>query len=435
MKQAQIVKEYKMNYFDPAENSNKVWIGTAYADGTFETRYGRIREQAKLLSSRKQMNSGFAAERQLEAKREEKLRKGYRDSEVFSGEKDIAVSGATGQDLSALAAEQIAGCDDTTTLDLVKYLAGVNIHHIEHSSSIRYNAANATFSTPLGVLTPQAIAKARTLLAEIHRLNQKYPNYPPDRARKIRDYFQLVPRDFGTKIPQPGEMLRTQKYIREENALLDALDAAMKDSSPAGAEKIFRCRLSKLPHWTDEGRAKFREIRQLFERTKNAGHSLTANLKLVRVYEVEIEDMKKNFEEAAFRLGNVRADLWHGTRASNLLSILKNGLVIPPKNSSHCTGRMFGDGIYTSLQSTKALNYATNMWNSSGKSGQRTFMFLCEAALGKTGKPSSYSGQFPIRGTDSTWVEPGTAGVINHECVVYRAAQINLRYLCEFGAS
>lgn len=429
-----IAKQYKMNYFDPAENSNKVWIGTAYTDGRFETRYGRVREGARLAETVKQLDSEFEAARRLEAKREEKLRKGYLDSEVFTGEKELTADAADLKDLPALAAAQIAGCDDTTTLDLVKYLADVNIHHITHASSIKYDASRATFSTPLGVLTPGAISRARQILADIHRLNQKYPNYPPERARRIRDYFQLVPRDFGVKIPPVEKLLPTQKYIRQENALLDALDAAIRDESGGDAEKIFRCRLTKLPHWTDEGKAKFRELRALFEKTRNAGHTSSA-LKLVRVYEVEIEDMKKNFDEAAARLGNVRQDLWHGTRASNLLSILKNGLVVPPSSAQHCTGRMFGNGIYTSLQSTKALNYATGFWNSSGAARQRTFMFLCEAALGRMGKPTGSVSNFPMKGCDSTWVEPGTAGVINHECVVYDTAQINLRYLCEFGTN
>ena len=95
---------------------------------------------------------------------------------------------------------------------------------------------------------------------------------------------------------------------------------------------------------------------------------------------------------------------------------------------------MFGNGIYTSVQSTKALNYATNYWNKSGQTNQRTFMFVCEAALGKTYKPKKAGGKYPAQDTNSTWVEAGTAGVINHECIVYETAQINLKYLAEFGA-
>lgn len=107
--------------------------------------------------------------------------------------------------------------------------------------------------------------------------------------------------------------------------------------------------------------------------------------------------------------------------------------MIPPSNAAHCTGRMFGNGIYTSLQSTKALNYATDFWNRSGIRNQRTFMFLCDVALGKVHKPRTFSGVYPARNTHTTWVEPGQGGVQNNECIVYDTSQINLHYLAEFG--
>lgn len=433
---ATIVKEVKLNLIDFEKNSNKVWIGRVFSDGTLETEWGRVRDNAKLQTSSKECGTAFAAERRLEKLIAEKEAKGYRESKTFSGELEKKTLSGKPADLKAVARRQIAGCENSrTTAALVEYLAEVNIHDITANSAIKFNAANATFTTPLGVLTPDAIGEARALLAAIHRLNQKYPNYPPERAVKIKDYFQIVPRDFGVKVPKPDTLLPTQKYIRQENALLDALEASIAaPGASAAEEQIFKTRLTKVPHYTDEGKAKFAAVRDLFNQTRNANHT-THNLKLVALYEVEVADMKKNFEAESAAIGNVRSDLWHGTRASNLLSILKNGLCIPPRNSAHCTGRMFGNGIYTSNQSTKALNYATSMWNRSGAANQRTFMFLCEAALGRMFKPKSSGSNFPAAGTDSTWVEPGTAGVMNHECIVYRTSQINLKYLCEFGTA
>lgn len=409
----------------------------AFDDGAFETRFGRVRDGANLAVKRKTLDSKYEAEYYLDKKRNEKLRKGYKDVAVFDNEIEQVISNSQPQDLSKIAAEQITGAsDDSATGELVKYLAEVNIHHITHSTSIRYNAANATFSTPLGVLTPQAIIRARVLLNDINSFNSNRNLSSSARNDRIRDYFQLVPKDFGTKVPAASQLLTAADKIEAEVSLLDALDAAIKTTSPeTKTEKLFECRLSKVPHWTDEGKQLFRKIRQLFETTRNVQHhGQTASLKLVRLYEVEISGMKAGFDKKAVDIGNVREDLWHGTKASNLLSILKNGLIIPPSSASHCTGRMFGNGIYTSLQSTKALNYATDFWNGSGARNQRTFMFLCEAALGKIHKPKSYGNSFPAKGTDSTWVEAGTSGVMNHECVVYDTAQINLRYLAEFGA-
>jgi poly [ADP-ribose] polymerase 2/3/4 len=142
--------------------------------------------------------------------------------------------------------------------------------------------------------------------------------------------------------------------------------------------------------------------------------------------------MNQAFDKKATEIGNVKLH-WHGTRASNLLSILKQGLIIPPVNAVQCTGRMFGNGIYGSEQSTKALNYATNYWNQSGDSHQRVYMLLCEFAMGKEYHiKNNHSGSLPMAGYDSTYVKPGFFNVINQESIVYDTAQVKIKYLCEF---
>lgn len=430
---ANVIKKHTLNYFDPDENSNKVWVGIAYDDGLFETQFGRVRDMSKLVSKQKKFDSKDKAERELEKKRREKIRKGYKDTVVLDNE--VSISNAGARNLSRLAVEQIAGvAEDSVTNELIKYLADVNIHHITHVTSIRYNASNATFSTPLGILTPDAVSEARDLLNEITIFNENQLFEDEKRAKFIRDYFQLVPKDFGMRVPKSNELLVNNEDIQTEVSVLEALESAIDTTSNQPQQKLFQCRLNIVPHDTNDGRKTFRNVKKLFESTRNSRHHpFTKDLQMTRLYEVEIDQMKSRFEAKAKEIGNVRQDLWHGTRASNLLSILKNGLVIPPANATHCTGRMFGNGIYTSLQSTKALNYATNFWNQSGVNNQRTFMFLCEVALGKTCKPSTFSYKFPKRGTDSTWVEPNTSGVLNHECIVYDIAQINLKYLVEFG--
>ena len=432
-----LLKQYQLNYFDPAENSNKVWIGKAFADGTYEVRFGRVREnQMGMMGKPKKLSSGAAALAELERVANRKIKEGYRPTAVLGSEQTgVIVASAKPQELGKLAVEQIAGAaQDATTAELIKYLADVNIHNITHATSIRYDASNATFSTPLGVLTPDAIVEARQLLTRIERANSQ-SLASSFRDDLIREYFRLVPADFGARIPASRELLSTGDKIVKQMNILDALDSALKMTAPpqTEAEKLFKCKLTKVPHVTEAGRETFRKIKKLYESTLNAKHQ-TAGLKLTRVYEVEIESMKTDFEAAAKKLGNVREDLWHGTKASNLLSILKSGLMIPKSGSAHCTGRMFGDGIYTSLQSTKALNYATNFWNGSGAKNQRTFMFLTEVALGKMSEPKMRTGSFPKAGTHSTWVNAGSCGVMNHECIVYDTKQINLRYLCEFGA-
>jgi poly [ADP-ribose] polymerase len=129
-------------------------------------------------------------------------------------------------------------------------------------------------------------------------------------------------------------------------------------------------------------------------------------------------------------LGNVMR-LWHGTRVGNVLSILAKGMYIPPSSASHCTGRMFGNGVYFSDQSTKSLNYAYGYWDGKG-SDNHCFMFLFDVIMGKAYTPSSYHGSLPKSGYDSTFAKAGESGVMNNEMIVYNTAQCKPVYLVEF---
>lgn len=140
--------------------------------------------------------------------------------------------------------------------------------------------------------------------------------------------------------------------------------------------------------------------------------------------------MHREFEESGSKVGNVK-ELWHGTKASNLLSILKKGFFIPPTNVPYVTGRMFGNGVYFSDQSTKSLNYAYGYWD--GNRQDNCFMFLCNVAMGKEYTPSGPSTQLPAPGYDSTFAKAGKSGVGNNEMIVYRTSQIDPRYLIEFS--
>jgi len=145
--------------------------------------------------------------------------------------------------------------------------------------------------------------------------------------------------------------------------------------------------------------------------------------------------MKDRFDGKGASMKNIW-QLWHGTRSSNLLSILKGGLIIPSSSASHCTGRMYSDGVYFSDISTKALNYATNFWGSGGNT-DRTFMFLADVAMGNYHIAQSSWTKYPVSGSDSTWAKGRdkggvTSGVINDEMIVYNLGQCNLVYLVEF---
>ncbi len=409
-------------YVDVGENSNKVWKGSLFKDGSFLVQWGRVGN--KLQTKNYQLGSLALAKSKFERTKRQKLRKGYTEAQIVDADIPQSTTTIEPEDLEIIAAKQIEYGRDPRAKELIRYLVKVNIHNIISQTDITFNSATGTFRTPLGLVTTQAIAEAREYLiqiAETRRSNSYKLRW------LINKYLRLIPQNLGHKLDE-AKFTATQELQRQYE-ILNALDVAIAPTLTT-QKQVFECSIKRVPGSTVEGRKTFRQIRQLYESTINL-HHVSAQYKLRRVYQVEIPSMQKLFQIQAAKIGNVKLH-WHGTKASNLLSILKQGLIIPPANAVQCTGRMFGNGIYGSQQSTKALNYATNYWNQAGDNGERVFMLLCDFALGKEYHPQGQQYNFPMAGYDSTYVAPGVANTINQESIVYSTEQVNIKYLCEF---
>jgi poly [ADP-ribose] polymerase len=176
----------------------------------------------------------------------------------------------------------------------------------------------------------------------------------------------------------------------------------------------------------------FDKIKNFYNKTKG-GHRDVAHYDVYTVYKLSIDTMSEAFKNKGSKVGNIKR-LWHGTKASNMLSILKGGMIIPKGygGTIQVTGRMFGDGLYFSDQSTKAIRYATGAWGGGGSS-DRKFMFLVDVAMGNEYFPSGWSGNLTLpRGYHSCFAKAGRSGVMNNEMIVYNTAQANPVYIVEF---
>jgi poly [ADP-ribose] polymerase 2/3/4 len=419
-----VLESCTLIYVEIDENSNKVWKGSVLEDGSFLAQWGRVGSQ--LQSTSDEFGSVILAKYQLARMKRQKLRKGYTEAQIIEADRPINVT-VGAEELDAIAARQIHHGEDERARQLIRYLVETNIHQIVSQTKITYHVETGTWRTPLGLVTPNAIALARQYLLQIAEGNNKNSL---TFGRLVSQYLRLIPQNLGKKLDD--SIFRSFNELQRQQEILDALDAALQltPKTIEEGENVFECKIRRVPGSIEWGREKFREIRTLYESTINANH-LAANYKLKRVYEVDIPSMRRAFDVKASKIDNVKLH-WHGTKASNLLSIFQKGLIIPPADAIQCTGRMFGNGIYGSEQSTKALNYATNYWNASGNGNQRVFMLLCEFAMGREYHPKNWSRSFPRPGYDSTNVQPGVAGVINQESIVYSIDQVNIKYLCEF---
>lgn len=256
----------------------------------------------------------------------------------------------------------------------------------------------------------------------------------PSFGWKLNEYLSLIPRDFGRQRLTPYDILPDLTTVQKETDILDGLMASFagivqgpKDDTlqDNAHPEVFNVELKLVDKSSVIDR-----INRYYEKTKKTMHQ-TYRYRLKTVYEVDIKTCREAFLKYGKPIGNIM-ELFHGTKASNLLSIMRQGLIIPPKSSGHCTGRMYGNGVYGSDISSKALNYATGYWGSGGDTS-RIFMFLVDFAMGKVHYPSSSGSGFPIRGTDSTFAKAGQSGVYNNEMIVYKTNQVDLKYLLEFN--
>ncbi len=85
------------------------------------------------------------------------------------------------------------------------------------------------------------------------------------------------------------------------------------------------------------------------------------------IYQVSRPSEEKNFaSDLGPNAAKNRKLLWHGTKASNLLSILSTGLKNAPMNAP-ITGKAFGNGIYTADAFDKSWSYTYNWHDDSNR--------------------------------------------------------------------
>jgi len=435
------VESHKFSKSDVKKNNNKFWNIKLYDTDDVWVEWGRTGVTrdwgTHRVAGRKKMEALIRTK--LRGKKDEIP---YRENDVIDGNFDTPDSSSgvnvSSANLKQLAQDQIEHSTPETK-KLITWFAKVNRHNITGATDgrITYNADKGLFQTEQGIVTPDTIKSARDLLVKIGDSIAKGDFKSKKVQRNVGDYLMYIPQSVGMKL-RIEKLLPDLQAVQQQGQILDALDASYLSATSVHTTdktkkkdtkkpKIFETKLTLV---TDK--AVIRRITKAYTSSRNSSHYNVYNLKVKNVWAVEISAMDNAFKKHGNKVGNI-CELWHGTLASNCLSILKVGLIIPPASSAHVTGRLYSDGVYASSQSTKALNYATNFWGQ--KDWRRYFMFLLDMAMGKPYLPNrgSYmSVKYPVPGYDSTWAKAGS-GVQNDERIVYKTSQVNLKYLVEFG--
>lgn len=408
---------------DSRANSNKFYEVTL--DGNIvKKRWGRVGAYGQTS----QESTGEPGYRRVI---KSKLSKGYQEVPVVTGDNGQPANKET---LRRRAAKHLIVEGEKKreqVQEVIDRITEQNRHAITGMSGGMIDvSADGVIKTPVGIITPESIRKARAVLRKFSDAvsSQKHT----EAEKHLQEYLSLVPQKVSRKAGWAEDFLNMEA-VRSQNRFLDQLmqsydwyetqQAAHEEEE--GGTSPFQYQLGTM-----EDSEVFDDINRLFRSSINDRHA-TSRHKLRKVFELHNPEAEERYTEAASRVGNERR-LWHGTQTGNILSILASGLQVPPSGAPHTTGRMFGDGLYLSEQSTKSLNYSYGVWG--GNRSETCYMLLTDAALGRTYNPSHYGGIGRDRDRyDSVEVMAGTAGVRNHEVVVWNLDQVRVRYLCEFS--
>ncbi|KAL2934707.1 Poly [ADP-ribose] polymerase 1 [Bienertia sinuspersici] len=252
---------------------------------------------------------------------------------------------------------------------------------------------------PLGKLSKSNIQKGFEALTQIQNLLENAALQPSVKESLIVDasnrFFTVIPSihphvikdedDFKSKV----KMLEALQDIEIASRLV-GFDVDSDDPLDTKYKKL-NCDMVPLPHDSEDY--------QLIEKYLLTTHAPTHtewSLELEEVFSLEREGEFDKFAPQREKLGN-RMLLWHGSRLTNFVGILSQGLRIAPPEAP-ATGYMFGKGVYFADLVSKSAQYCF-----ADRKNPVGLMLLSEVALGQVHelKRAQYM-EKPPRGKHST---------------------------------
>ncbi|XP_040272689.1 poly [ADP-ribose] polymerase 2 [Bufo bufo] len=280
---------------------------------------------------------------------------------------------------------------DNSVQELLKLIC--NLQNMEETVlEMKYDTKKA----PLGKLTVEQIRAGYSSLQRIENCIKKQ-KFGKELVEACNEFYTRIPHDFGLKTPP---LIRTVQELALKVRLLEALgdiQIAVKLASldlrshehPVDRQyRQLNCNLEPL----DKKSSEF----QLIERYLQSTHGPTHNrytMTLLNVFCVQKETEDRFREDLPNRML-----LWHGSRLSNWVGILSQGLRVAPKEAP-ITGYMFGKGIYFADVSSKSANYCFTT-----RDKNVGIILLSEVALGECNEllDADYDAQKKLKGKHCT---------------------------------
>ncbi|XP_063769523.1 poly [ADP-ribose] polymerase 2 [Pseudophryne corroboree] len=254
-----------------------------------------------------------------------------------------------------------------------------------------------TKKAPLGKLTVEQVRAGYSSLQRIESCIKKQ-KFGKELIEACNEFYTRIPHDFGLRTPP---LIRTIEELATKVHLLEALgdiQIALKLARlDLGTHEHPADRQYRQLHCTMEILDKASNDFQLIERYLQSTHAPTHSdytMTLLNVFRLQKDGEKNNFRAD---LPN-RMLLWHGSRLSNWVGILSQGLRVAPPEAP-VTGYMFGKGIYFADVSSKSANYCFT-----SRDKNVGILLLSEVALGDWNEliNADYDAQKKLKGKHST---------------------------------
>lgn len=411
-------------------------------------------------------NSIAEAEKDFGAIVKSKTKKGYKEVDVAQRAMGSEAAKQITKAVVLKNADEIAKSNLTTE---VQYL----VNSLFQGTN---NFISTILKCPLGQLTNNQIDKGRSCLIEAKEIVVKSKITKADKQKLeniTNDFYTLIPHNLGQGARGKLEYLLLDEQIKiaqKDQDLDDLLDAKAVGAqlSNSDADDKYKSLCSNLT-WIPNDHNESIWIQNMMEGTKAKNHHYLGKIKLLNAWKLSRNNEESTFIESCERIAKAcgkrviphslskyispwlefnkdkkdvyinsnSLPLWHGTRASSLIGIIKNGLLIRPSGAI-ISGSMFGDACYFGFCS-KSVNY-TNIQSSYWAKGKddKAFMFLLDVALGNqkiAAGPYHFNRQ-NIKPYHSVWAQGGKSGVINDEFMVYDQSgpgqQFAIKYIVEF---
>eukprot|EP01098_Paradermamoeba_levis_P011937 TRINITY_DN5143_c0_g1_i1.p1 TRINITY_DN5143_c0_g1~~TRINITY_DN5143_c0_g1_i1.p1 ORF type:complete len:317 (-),score=92.91 TRINITY_DN5143_c0_g1_i1:225-1175(-) len=259
---------------------------------------------------------------------------------------------------------------------------------------------------PLGKLTKKQIMEGYGVLKDLEKAIKA--NQKAKLEELSSRFYTLIPHSFGRNRPT---IINTDEMLRKKLQMLEALAdieiaAKFMGETDVGKDNPIDSNYKKLNNKLDPVDKNTEEWKLIEQYINNSQRKGSVRLELLELFRTERKGDERY--ETVKALGNRRL-LWHGSRLSNFVGILSQGLRIAPPEAP-VSGYRFGKGMYFADILTLSSHYCRV-----SQASPVGCMLLFDVALGKMYEaPRDEYMDKPKPGYDSTWalgtLEPDPKG-------------------------